>query len=148
MNYKIKIGVIIITYNAMPWQDKCLKQLAQGHPNGRVYIIDNGSKDGTQDFILSYYPDFIFYQSERNLGFGKANNLGLKMALDDGCSHFLLLNQDASMTWDDIFSMAELQNENPQFGILSPIHMFDNENVDKLHLKTLIAKGNEYFNDL
>lgn len=144
----MKIGVIIVTYNAMPWHESCFAPIYDNEINGRVYIIDNGSTDGTQELIREKYPNFIFYQSESNLGFGKANNIGLKMALEDGCTHFLLLNQDASITWENIFSLVELQIKNPQYGVLSPVQMFDHENVDKLHLKSLMAKSNDYFNDL
>jgi N-acetylglucosaminyl-diphospho-decaprenol L-rhamnosyltransferase len=98
----MKIGVIIVTYNALLWEKRCLEPLARENKNGKVYIIDNGSTDGTQNVIRGKYPDFTFYQSDSNLGFGKANNLGFKLALEDECTNFLLLNQDASITWDEI----------------------------------------------
>lgn len=142
------IAVIIITYNAMTWHEKCFAPLYDNEINGRVYIIDNGSTDGTQELIREKYPNFIFYQSESNLGFGKANNIGLKMALEDGCTHFLLLNQDASISWENIYSLVEFQINDPRYGVLSPVQMYNHENVDKLHLKSLMSKSNDYFNDL
>lgn len=145
---QIKTAVIIITYNAMPWKEKCLVTLADVPENAIVYCIDNGSNDGTQAFIQNSLPSFKFYQSKENLGFGKANNLGFEMALKDQCTHFLLLNQDAQISWDDIFILAKLQNKNPDFGIISPLQLYNNIKVDFLHLKSLMKKSYDYFNDL
>jgi GT2 family glycosyltransferase len=142
------ISIIIITYNAMAWADKCLNPLANVPDNAKVYIIDNGSSDGTQDFIKSNFKQFNFYQSKLNLGFGKANNLGFEMALKDGCSHFLLLNQDATISWNSIIKLAEIQNEHLEYGIISPVQLHNDEKVDYLHLKSLMKNSYTYFNDL
>lgn len=144
----MKTGVIIVTYNATRWHEKCLEPLAKETANGKVYIIDNGSTDGTQELIKSKYKNFVFYQSESNLGFGKANNLGFKLALEDECTNFLLLNQDASITWDEIKYLSEQQSINNEYGILSPLHKYNETTVDKLHLKSIHKNGLEYFNDL
>jgi GT2 family glycosyltransferase len=144
----MKLAVIIVTYNAIQWHEKCLAQLSQCRFAGNVYIIDNGSTDGTQDLIRTLYPEFIFYQSVVNLGFGKANNLGLKMALEDACTHFLLLNQDASILVEDILLLVKYQENNPHFGILSPLQMYNSEYLDRQHLKTLLVDGFEFVNDV
>lgn len=145
---KCKVAVIIITYNAMAWKEKCLLNLRHIPSNAFVYCIDNGSTDGTQEFIRKECPNFNFYQSKVNLGFGKANNLGFEIALNDGCTHFLLLNQDAEISWVNIFELVRIQLKNPDFGIISPLQMYNNQNVDFLHLKSLTKNGVEYFNDL
>ena len=142
------ISIIIITYNAMRWVDKCLSPLQEVPANAKVYIIDNGSTDGTQDFIKTNFKSFNFYQSKKNLGFGKANNLGFEMALKDGCTHFLLLNQDAHITWENVFKLAQLQKENTEFGIISPLQLYNDDRVDFLHLKSLMKESYTFLNDL
>jgi len=142
------IAVIIVTYNAIPWAERSLLPLKATPKIHKVYIIDNGSTDGTQDFIHLNCPEFIFVQSDTNLGFGKANNLGFNLALKDGCTHFLLLNQDAHISWDSIRQLVEIQKRNINYGILSPIHLYDHANVDRKHLKSMMKKGDEFFNDL
>lgn len=142
------IAVIIITYNAIPWAARCLLPLKNQRTSYKVYVIDNGSSDGTQQFIRDHCPEFTFVQSEVNLGFGKANNMGLELALKDGCTHFLLLNQDAHLSWESIEKLVHIQNKNVDYGILSPIHLFTTYEVDKNHLKTLTKKCFDYFNDL
>jgi len=143
-----KVAIIIVTYNAMPWVEQCFMVLKEIPSNAGVYVIDNGSRDGTQKFIQNNLPDFKFYQSKENLGFGKANNLGFKMAINDGCTHFLLLNQDAKISWDNVLNLAQLQHKNPEFGIISPLQLYNDSQADFLHLKSLMKKSYTYFNDL
>jgi GT2 family glycosyltransferase len=144
----MKIGVIIVTYNAVKWIDKCIKPLSEVTEGNKVYIIDNGSTDGTQEIIKTKFPQFIFHESKENLGFGKANNLGLKIALDDGVDYFFLLNQDAHVSWSNIHQLALILSKNPDYGILSPLQMFSDNAVDYLHYKTLLQSNTSFFNDL
>ena len=48
-----------------------------------------------------------------NLGFGRANNEGLKIALNEKFDYVFLLNQDAWISVEDIQKLAELQSKNP-----------------------------------
>jgi len=143
-----KIAVIIVTYNAIKWKDKLFESLKIVPNHAIVYCIDNGSVDGTQDFIKKECKSFKFFQSQTNLGFGKANNVGLSYALNDGCTHFLLLNQDAELSWISIFKLLELQVKYPEFAVISPVQMYSEQKVDYLHLKSLMKSSHFYINDL
>jgi len=56
---------------------------------------------------------------EQNLGFGQANNIGMRYAMEHGCTHVLLLNQDA---WIDADMIATLLAYDDGNSLLSPIH--------------------------
>ncbi|HMH22010.1 MAG TPA: glycosyltransferase family 2 protein [Puia sp.] len=114
---------IIVTYNGLTWIAKCLDSLAQGSYPCPVLVIDNGSTDGTLAYIEENFPHIRLIRSEKNMGFGQANNIGLKMALEEGAEHVFLLNQDAWVEVDTIRDLVAAQVENPQFGILSPLHL-------------------------
>ena len=58
-----------------------------------------------------------------NLGFGRANNIGLRLALDEGYDAAFLLNQDAWVSSDALGILAERAERHPAFGILSPVHL-------------------------
>lgn len=88
-----------------------------------VFVVDNGSTDGTQAYIQERFPEVLFIQSEKNLGFGKANNIGLQYALDNGYDYVYLLNQDAWIENDTIERLVSLSINNPGYGILSPFQM-------------------------
>lgn len=96
----MKILTVIVTYNAMKWIDKCLSMLSRSTVPTDVIIIDNNSVDDTRKFIMSDYPSVIWRPQEKNLGFGQANNIGLKYALDNNYDYVLLLNQDAYLQED------------------------------------------------
>lgn len=125
---KTDLLVIIVTYNAMKWVDRCFDSLIDSTYPNDVFVVDNGSTDGTQDYIKSKYPNVIFVQSGENLGFGKANNLGFKYAIERGYEYVYLLNQDAWVEKNTFISLVEVSKEYSDYGILSPLQM--NANLD------------------
>lgn len=118
-----KVLVIVVTYNAMQWVERCLNSIFSSSIPLDVYIVDNGSTDGSQDYIKSHYSTLLFYQSKKNLGFGRANNIGLRYALDNGYDYVYLLNQDAWLMPNTIEILIGVHKANPFYGILSPLQM-------------------------
>lgn len=128
----MQLLVVIVTYNAMQWAKKCFDSLEASSITNDVFVVDNGSTDGTQEYIRSNYPSVIFKQSETNLGFGKANNIGLQYALDNNYDYVYLLNQDAWVMPDTFEKLINVQKDNPKYGILSPMQLEGNKkNFDK-----------------
>ena len=116
----------------MQWAKRCFDSLKASTIANDVFVVDNGSSDGTQDYIKNNYPTTIFKQSETNLGFGKANNIGLQYALDNHYDYVYLLNQDAWVMPDTFEKLIKVQQENPEYGILSPMQLQGNgKNFDK-----------------
>lgn len=111
--------IIIVTYNGMTWLEKCLAS-SKNYP---VVVVDNHSSDETVSFIESHYPDATLLQQTTNLGFGQANNLGISYALNQGAEYVFLLNQDAYLQEDCIERLIAVRKDNPDYGILSPIHL-------------------------
>ena len=118
-----KLLVVIVTYNAMQWAERCFDSLRKSTVVPGVLVVDNGSTDGTQEYIKKNYPEVMFQQSKENLGFGKANNLGLQYALDNNYDYVYLLNQDAWVMPNTFQIMIEAQKNQPDYGILSPIQL-------------------------
>jgi GT2 family glycosyltransferase len=114
----MKVLVIIVTHNASKWIEKVLSSLS-GYD---ILIVDNNSSDSTLNLITAY-PIAKLIKSDSNLGFGKANNLGLKFALENDYQYAFLLNQDAWPKGNSIDKLVEIANKNTEFGILSPVHL-------------------------
>jgi GT2 family glycosyltransferase len=89
----------------------------------RIHVIDNGSTDGTIAFIRGHYPEVRLTANSRNLGFGQANNLGMKQALDEGVDYVFLLNQDAFVEPETIGALIEVHTADPSLGVISPLHL-------------------------
>ncbi|MCF2221916.1 glycosyltransferase family 2 protein [Chryseobacterium sp. PS-8] len=121
-----KIYFIIVTYNAMKWAEKCFTSLRQSSVPVHCIVVDNGSTDGTQKYITANFPEVELIQSEKNLGFGKANNIGIEKAYQKGADFFYLMNQDAWIFNDSVEQLLNVYNIHPdkkEIGILSPIHI-------------------------
>ena len=96
----MKILTIIVSYNFERWMKPCLESLTRSvHPTD-VLVIDNGSTDRTVSLLRESYPWVRLIANGENLGFGRANNIGLRLALDEGYDAAFLLNQDAWVSPD------------------------------------------------
>ena len=117
----LKIYAIVVTYNGSKWIDKCFGSLVNSTTPVKIIAIDNASSDGTPDIIKEKFPQVEVIETGHNLGFGKANNIGLKRVLEENADYAFLLNQDAWVEEDTIEKLVDVQQKNPEFGILSPV---------------------------
>ena len=76
-----KILTIIVSYNFEPWIERCLQSLRQSSTPVDVVVIDNASHDDTVQRIRDSYSWVELIESERHLGFGRANNIGMEVAI-------------------------------------------------------------------
>lgn len=118
-----KLLTIIVTYNGMKWLDRCLGSLRASTVPSDVIVIDNGSTDGTREHIKSSYPEVKLHCSGENLGFGRANNVGLQKALDEGYDYVYLLNQDAWVYPEMFEKLVGAMEDTPKYGIVSPMQL-------------------------
>lgn len=138
----MKIAVIIVSYNFERWIDRCLGSLRASECTADVIVVDNCSQDHTVQRIQKDYPEARLIQSKTNLGFGRANNIGIKIALEEGYDYIFLLNQDAWIDANTIGTLADLGEKHPDFGIISPVHLtgkgdqLDFGFADYTHLKS------------
>lgn len=119
----MKTAVVIVTYNPLKWIKKCLDSLVFGSIPVDILIIDNNSTDGFQEVLKSNYPQVQLVQNVNNLGFGAANNIGIKKAYDTNADFVFLLNQDAWVQTETIEKLISAQQKEPEFGIVSPMHL-------------------------
>lgn len=128
----MKILTIIVSYNFEKWIERCLGSLkASSHPTD-IIVIDNCSNDRTVEIIKTQYTYVRLIENHANLGFGKANNIGMQLALKEGYDAVFLLNQDAWIGSDTLATLAEQSVKHPEFGILSPVHLNGSgEELDK-----------------
>lgn len=87
------VSVIIVNYNTRELLCNCIKSIKcmTNNVDYEVIVVDNDSKDNSKEIISKEFPWVKWIQSNNNLGFGKANNLGAKYATGD---YLFLLNSD------------------------------------------------------
>ena len=89
----MKTTIVIPNYNGIKYLPDLLGSLKaeiDSHP-AKILLIDNGSEDGSVDFIKNAYPEMELVCLSENTGFCKAVNLGIKKA---DTPYVLLLNND------------------------------------------------------
>lgn len=118
----MKVCVIIVSYNFEPWIPLCLSSVKTSTMPATTVVIDNASQDHTCEIIRSQYPDVVLMKNSQNLGFGKANNQGMKYALENGFDYVFLLNQDARLHPRALETLILAATHNTDYGILSPVH--------------------------
>lgn len=116
-----KVFIVLVTYNGAYWIDKNITSLLNSRYPVSIIAIDNNSSDDSVA-LLKKYPEVNLIESSDNLGFGKANNIGMKKALDLGADYVFLLNQDAWVFEDTITALIEKMEQAEGFGIMSPMH--------------------------
>jgi GT2 family glycosyltransferase len=124
-----KVVVIIVTYNGAKWLRKCFQSLEDSTCKVEIVVVDNNSSDNSVEIIQSF-PKIQLIQSAENLGFGKANNIGIQKASELNADYVFLLNQDTWVFPETISNLVEVAEMNEQFGIVSPLHY----SGDEVHL--------------
>ena len=117
-----RLLVIIVTYNGMRWLDRCLSSVASSTVPADIFVYDNCSEDGSADYVESHFPSARLVRSKENLGFSKANNVGFRVALEEGYDFIYLLNQDAWVMPDTFEKLIRSFGEG-KWGIVSPAQM-------------------------
>jgi GT2 family glycosyltransferase len=118
-----RILTIVVTYNGMRWADRCFGSLSMSGVPTDVIAIDNGSTDGTPEYISENFPQVKIVATGVNHGFGRANNIGLRYALEHGYEYVYLLNQDAWIFPDTFGTLIEAMEADRSYGIMSPMQM-------------------------
>ena len=83
----------------------------------KLYVLDNGSNDGTTEFIEQNYPEVTVIKSEKNVGFGAGHNVIINM-IDS--KYHAVINPDIVLNENVIGKLTDYMDENPEIGLLSP----------------------------
>ena len=139
---KKKIAVVIVTFNGEIWIKKNLISLFKSNYPIDIIIVDNASTDETIN-IIQEFSAVELIQNKNNLGFGKANNIGIDLALKKGADAIFLLNQDTWIFENTISNLAEVLFENPNLGIVSPLHFSAEESILDENFNTYYNRFNK-----
>ena len=113
------LSVIVVTYKSRHEIDDCLESIPIHLRQGpvEVIVVDNASGDGLVEYVRDRYPEVILLAMPKNLGFGKANNVGYERCTGD---YVLFLNPDTVSNRPTLESCLDQLEKDPSIGILSP----------------------------
>ena len=106
------LSVVVVTYNAMPWVERCLESVA-GYD---IVVVDHGSTDGTLELVRKRFPDVRAFEQE-NLGLGAGWNRGIR---ETERAYVLILNADAWALDGAVARLAAFADAHPRAAVVGP----------------------------
>jgi len=113
----VALSTIIVNWNTRELLANCLNALG-GLPaelRSEVIVVDNASTDGSTEMVSQQFPWVRLIPSNRNLGFGAANNLALQQARGQ---YVLLLNPDTEVRPGAIETLVQFLDDHPRTGVV------------------------------
>ncbi|MBI1937985.1 MAG: glycosyltransferase family 2 protein [Ignavibacteriales bacterium] len=135
------LSIIIVQYNNQFLTEQCIRSIKE-HCSGEyeIILVDNGSSNSNPEKIKSEFPEVKLIVNEKNEGFGKANNLGSKIANGD---ILLLLNNDTIVTSDFVEKISLIFSADDKLGAIGP-QLLNHDGTLQLSWSKLPSFVNEF----
>jgi hypothetical protein len=123
----IKTAVVILNWNGIGWLQKFIGSVVKysSELNTDVYVADNGSTDGSAEWISENYIDVGIIRFENNFGYAGGYNRALKQI---NATYYVLLNSDVEVTEGWLKPLVNYMDKNPDVASCQPkIRSFQNK---------------------
>jgi len=109
------LSIIIVNWNTRDLLIQCLKSLQQTFQRLKmeIFVVDNGSTDGSGEAVRAKFPEVIFIENRLNLGFARANNQAMRLSKG---RYILLLNPDTQVKEGAIEILKAFMDHHPVAG--------------------------------
>jgi len=147
MNNKLPfVVVLLLTYNGKKLlQDSIPTYLKNNYSNFKVVVIDNGSSNGTKDFVKSHFPEVDLIRLDKNRGYSGGFNFGLQYSTKDLNADFVLVSNDDVIADKNLISqLVEVANTNNQIGFVTGKVFFYNSDSEGNILQTVGKMSDSY----
>ncbi|MEW6456230.1 MAG: glycosyltransferase family 2 protein [Acidobacteriota bacterium] len=139
------LSIIIVNFNRKDFLDICLNSLFNSINSlpysYEVIVVDNNSTDGSVELIENKYKKIVLIKNRDNLGFGKANNIGIKHSRGN---FILFLNNDTYVYPGSIETLIKKMHEYKNVGAAGCLIL--NEDLSlQLSFGKMIDFSNEFF---
>jgi len=119
------VYVVILNWNLKQDTQECLASLLEStYSNFRALVVDNGSQDGSPEYLRERFPNAEVIVNPANLGFAGGNNVGLRHALDHGADYVLLLNNDTVVDAAMLSRLVARGESDHGAGIIAPMMLY------------------------
>src|SRR5271166_6731704 len=111
----MKLSIIVICWNDLKVIANCLKSIYDqtNQFDFEVIVSDNGSTDGSVEFIRKSFPEVRVVENRANLGFAKGNNAGIRVAQGE---YILILNPDTVILYRALERLVAFADRHPESG--------------------------------
>jgi O-antigen biosynthesis protein len=118
-------SVVIPNWNGRDLLQKYIPSIVEalrGNPDNEIIVVDNGSEDGSAEFLRDQFPSVRVLALDRNLGFGGGSNTGFRAAKND---IVILLNSDMRVEPDFLAPLLEAFTDEAVFSVACQIFFSD-----------------------
>ena len=114
-----QISVIIVSWNACSYLRNCLYSIREMGVSQapEVIVVDNASNDGSAEMVAKEFPEAKLIRSPENLGFARANNLGMKHATG---LYLAFINSDVVVHSGCFERLIRYMEAHPEAGLAGP----------------------------
>jgi GT2 family glycosyltransferase len=112
----MELSIIIVTWNTAKITQKCVQTINKFLDNPEIILVDNGSTDNTIK-LLSQEKNIKIIKNNSNLGFSKANNIGLKKASNE---YIIFMNSDMELIDNSVNNLLNYFKDKENIGIIGP----------------------------
>ena len=111
----IDLSIIIVSYNTSDFLKECLESIKKNTEglNYEIIVVDNASSDNSLQVLRAKFPDVLVIKKQENIGFSKANNLGIEKSKG---RYVLFLNPDTVVYKDSLLGMVKFMDEHREAG--------------------------------
>lgn len=115
----IKTAIVILNWNGISWLRKLLPIVVRysGDADTSVFVADNGSTDGSVDWVSENFGNVNLIKFQENHGFAGGYNLALNQI---EATYFILLNSDVEVTEGWLRPLVEFMDQNPDVASCQP----------------------------
>ena len=137
-----KVSIIIVNWNGKRLLEDCLISVfSQTYINYNVILVDNGSTDGSVEYVKIKFPKVKTIELNNNYGFAKANNIGIKKAFrDNSVKYVITLNNDTKTEKDWLSFLVKVMETDESIGSAQSKVLFFYENNTLDNVGILICK--------
>lgn len=146
----MKIGFVILNYNTFDVTKDCILSIENKIDTSEyvIVVVDNASKDNSNEQIAQFIKKrekVILLCNDKNLGFAKGNNVGIKYINDYfKPDYVVVLNSDTELIQDDLVAKLEKEYKKSEFALLGPLILTANGRCDNSpHCKPTIDNVNK-----
>jgi len=111
------LSIIIVNWNTRELLIQCLKSLRQTLQRLKVevFVVDNGSADGSKEAVRAEFAEVIVIDNLLNLGFARANNQAMRLSKGQ---YILLLNPDTQVKEGAVETLKAFMDHHPEAGVV------------------------------
>lgn len=142
------IGIVILNYNEWELTINCIRYIRENCSIPyRIYVVDNASPKRASKVQSDFFEasnDCKLIVNVSNKGYSAGNNVGIKNAIDDNCSHIIISNNDIIFKKDSIETLKNYLDNNMNYGIVGPKVFRPDGSIQEINMRCKMTMSGKY----